>query len=184
MLSLTVSALAGELSVVLVQPALNSSNVSVNASIHVDFNMPLDRSTITPENFWAFARWSGAVNGTIDFANNDQTLTLSHSQPFSHGEQVTVFLSHNILADDGSPLRAAGYSWQFTTRVRPTPMTFSTITSLSTPRVSGTKSATSFPGGIVIGSCLFHSGFGHEECHFRPWRHCHWVVPLPLGFRV
>jgi glycosyltransferase involved in cell wall biosynthesis len=36
---------------------------------------------------------------------------------------------------------------------------------------------------VVYGS-RFVSGFGYEECHFFPWRHCHWVVPLPLGFRA
>jgi hypothetical protein len=154
-LALASSLHAGELAVVSVSPALNASNVSVNAAIHVDFNMPLDRSTVNRNTFWAFARWSGVVAGQINLANDDHTISLEPDRPFSHGEQVTVFLSHDILSDDGSPLRAAGYSWQFVTRVRPTPMTFSTIASLST-RTSPGVGVRSYGG---IASDLNHDGW-------------------------
>ncbi len=73
---------AGELTVVSVDPAINASNVSVNAPISVHFNMPVMRSTATTANFWAFARWSGAVGGTIAFADGDQSITLTHPQAF------------------------------------------------------------------------------------------------------
>ncbi len=66
-----------------------------------------------------------------------------------------VILSHNIQAADGSPLRAAGYSWQFTTRVRPTPKSYSLITSLST-RTTPAQGVRSYGG---IASDLNHDGW-------------------------
>lgn len=129
---------AGELSVISIDPPMNSSNIPAHSSISVTFNMPVNPVTVTTDSFWAFARWSGAVEGAITFSNNDQTITLTPDNDLSHGESVMVILSHDLQGADGSPFRSAGYSWQFMTRVRPTPMTMTQVASLTTRTVPGT----------------------------------------------
>src|SRR5688572_27363530 len=116
--TMTAGSWAGELTVATVSPPRNGINVAISAPITITFDRPVLRESFTTANFWAFARWSGAAEGTISFSNNDQTVTLTPTNHFSHGEQVTVYLSKFVLAADGSLFRPAGYSWQFTTRVR------------------------------------------------------------------
>lgn len=140
-------AMGGELTVVSISPPRNGNNVPVSAPISITFDRPVQRSSFTTANFWAFARWSGAAEGAIAFSNNDQTVTLTPADRFSHGEQVTVYLSKFVQAADGSPFRPAGYSWQFTTRVRSTPAAFSQIATLQT-RTVPTVSVRSY-GGIA-----------------------------------
>lgn len=107
-----------ELVVVATSPGLNANNVGLLDPITVTFNRPVDRTTFTSQRFWAFGRFSGAVSGPISFANADQTVVLTPVRRFQAGELVTVFLSHDLRAADGTFLRAAGYSWQFQTRAR------------------------------------------------------------------
>src|SRR5688572_26394777 len=107
---------AGTLNVVSTHPPMNSGNVAPGTGISVTFNQPVQPSSVTSASFWAFARWSGAAEGPITFSNDNQTVTLTPNQRFSAGESVMVILSHNIQGADGSPLRAAGYSWQFMIR--------------------------------------------------------------------
>lgn len=136
-----------ELAVVSIQPPRNGNNVATGSKISVTFDRPVQRESFTSANFWAFARWSGAVEGEISFSNKDQTVTLTPAAQFSNGEQVTVILSKFLQAADGSPFRAAGYSWQFMTRVRTTPAAFSSIATLQT-RTIPTQSVRSY-GGIA-----------------------------------
>jgi hypothetical protein len=131
-ITMTTGSWAGELTVATFSPPRNGINVAVSTPISITFDRPVLRSSFTTANFWAFARWSGAAEGTISFSNNDQTVTLTPTDHFSHGEQVTVYLSKFVLAADGSLFRPAGYSWQFITRVRSTPAAFTNIATLQT----------------------------------------------------
>jgi hypothetical protein len=155
LMAMAPTAIAGELAVTAVEPAINAGIVGVYSPIKVHFDMPVMRSTVTAETFWAFGRWSGTVQGAISFSNADQTVTLLPDHTFSHGESVTVILSHDVQAADGSPLRSAGYSWQFTTRARSAPMAFSLLTTLPT-RTIPTQSVRTYGG---IASDLNHDGW-------------------------
>ena len=136
----TRAAAAGELTVAAISPPRNGNNVAAGAPIVVTFDRPVLRGSFTTANFWAFGRWSGAAEGAITFSNNDTTVTLTPTVHFSNGEHVTVYLSKFLQAADGSLFRPAGYSWQFTTRVRATPAAFTPI---------GTLQTTAFPGENV-----------------------------------
>lgn len=153
--ALSHAARAGQLAVAAVEPAINAGNVGVYAPIRVQFNMPVMRASVTAASFWAFARWSGTVQGAIGFEDGDQIITLTPNHAFSHGESVMVMLSHDIQAADGSPLRAAGFSWQFMTRVRLAPMSFSALPPLFT-RTTPRQSVRTYGG---IASDLNHDGW-------------------------
>jgi len=131
---------ATELMVTSVTPAARTLDGPVQGPIVIRFDRAVDRTTIEGgEHFWAFGRWSGTAAGSLSYADGDKTVTLTPDRRFSAGESVMVILSHHLLAADGSPLRPAGYSYQFWTAARPTPMTFAEVdrlTTRTTPSVS------------------------------------------------
>ena len=139
--------LAGELTVVSVEPARHGLNVPVTSPITVNFDQPVSQVSVNAASFGAFGRWSGPVEGTFGFSNGDQTVTLTPDDPFAAGEQVMVVLSHDIEAAGGSALRSAGYSYQFWTRAAGTGMTLAVIDTLDT-RSKRNESSRAY-GGIA-----------------------------------
>lgn len=105
---------AAELRVVSTSPARHQGDVPRETSISVTFDRPLQTSTITQDSFRVFGRWSGRADGSLSFSNGDQTVTLTPDREFSGGEPVFVNLAHSIVGADLTPLRPAGYAFQFT----------------------------------------------------------------------
>ncbi len=133
-LSLTgIHAAAGELAVLSTTPAPRTLDAAVDTSIVVNFDRPVEAATLVARrSFWAFGRWSGAVDGTFQLSDGNSTVTLLPARPLSAGEQVMVILSHDIEAADGSNLRSAGYSFQFWTATEPADMDFEQIAEMTT----------------------------------------------------
>ena len=121
---------AGALELVTINPSPRSLAAATNTPITLTFNQPVNPATVTNLTFWTFGRWSGTATGTYSFTNGNQTVSLTPDQPFSAGEQVMVILSHDIQAQDGSPMRTAGYSWQFWTDAAATDLQFEIIDTL------------------------------------------------------
>ena len=154
--ALVVSAsLGGTLSVVRVEPEARTGGASVQTPIVVEFDRPVDRTSVTPNSFWAFGRWSGAADGSFTFSNGDRIVTLTPSRQLSAGESVMVILSHDLEGADGSPFRDAGYSYQFATRAQPAAMGFTEIDRLTVRTIP--SQPTQAYGGI--GSDLDGDGF-------------------------
>ncbi len=116
-LMLAVPAVAGAdvVTVASVSPAARALTAPVGATIAVEFDRPIAPASVTRDTFWAFARWSGAVEGAISFENGNRTARLTPDFPFTNGESVMVILSNAIEGADGTPFRPAGYSYQFWT---------------------------------------------------------------------
>jgi VCBS repeat protein/Big-like domain-containing protein len=104
----------GDLQVVSTMPVRNLANVARKATVSVTFDRPLLTATVNSSTFRVHGRWSGQAEGVLTFSNGGQTVTLVPDQGFSGGEIVYVNLGHSIMAADGSPLRSAGYAFQFT----------------------------------------------------------------------
>jgi hypothetical protein len=125
--------LAGELSVVSVEPAPRVLSAAADSAVTIHFNGPLNTTTVQlGQSFSVFGRWSGAAAGTLTFADGDQSVTLTPAYPFSAGEMVLVTLSNAVQGADGSPLRSAGYSYQFWVNARLSTMSLSLLDVLST----------------------------------------------------
>ncbi len=147
LISAPIAASAGvELAVVSTSPGLNGANVDWVAPVSITFDRPVDRATFTSRTFWAFGRISGTAVGSIEFSNADQTVTLRPNRRFQAGEVVTVFLANSVRGADTAPLRSAGYSWQFVTRVRCAAFNLNQIDSFSN-RVANVQ--TRIYGGIT-----------------------------------
>lgn len=129
---MTRGAHAAELTVLSVSPKNATVHAPVVTPIVVHFDRPVLPRSVTPSSFWAFARTSGTVTGNFVFSDGNATVTLIPDDPFFWGEPVTVLLSHDLVAADGSPMRAAGYAFRFTTRVRASPLSLAVVNTLST----------------------------------------------------
>jgi len=132
----------GEMQVVWARPSRNRVDVGGNTSVRVRFDRPVQAATVDPSSFRVFGRWSGRADGVFSFSDGGRTVTLDPDHDFSAGETVYVNLGRSIVATDGSPLRSAGYAFQFMVATRskvaipPGPLPFTQIDSLvvrSTP---------------------------------------------------
>ena len=102
-----------------VEPAPRSISAPLDGSLSVRFDRAIDRGTVIPRrSFWAFGKWSGTVDGTFRFSNEDRTVSLVPARPLIAGESVTVVLSNELRGADGEPIRSSGYSFQFWVRTR------------------------------------------------------------------
>lgn len=125
-------AAAAELTVLSVSPKNAAVHAPVVTPITVHFDRPVSPASVTTSSFWAFARTSGTVTGSFVFSDGNATVTLVPDQAFLWGEPVTVLLSHDLVAADGSLMRTAGYAWRFTTKVRPSTLSLAIVNTLST----------------------------------------------------
>src|SRR5262245_41643117 len=113
----------GTLAVVRSQPA-SVSVAPVTTAVTVDFDRPVDLSSVTTSTFRVFGRYSGPARGSYSFAHGARRVTFTPERPFSAGEVVWVNLSHDLRGMDRSRLRAAGHAIQFATSVQPSSGTF------------------------------------------------------------
>ena len=109
---------AQELSVVSTSPRSNELNIAPVTTIRVTFDRAVLRGAVNRDSFWAYGRSSGPVLGTTTFEDDDHTIALVPRGSFYAGEIMTVILSHDLQAADGSPMRSAGYCFQFWVRTR------------------------------------------------------------------
>jgi len=119
------------LEVVSVSPGANEM-AAADTTIEVQFDEPVDPETVSSASMWAFARWSGAVEGDLSVSEDGKTVTLTPDDALSAGESVTVVLSHDLASVDGLALRRAGYSFQFGVRSAPASAEFTVIDEQST----------------------------------------------------
>jgi hypothetical protein len=115
-----------ELQVTALAPARHTMATRTIA-VSVTFDQPVLPASVTPASFRVFGHSSGAASGPLTLSNANQTVTLTPVRPFAAGEVVSVNLSHDLAASDGSPLRAAGYAWQFTVATAPATRSFQEI---------------------------------------------------------
>jgi hypothetical protein len=104
---------AAELTVTSISPARHGAAARTEP-VSVTFDRPVLPASVNASSFRVFGRASGTASGSITFSNGSQTVMLTPTRPFSAGEVVMVNLSHDLVAADTSPLRGAGYAWQFT----------------------------------------------------------------------
>ncbi|MFQ5525124.1 MAG: FG-GAP-like repeat-containing protein [Thermoanaerobaculia bacterium] len=147
--------LGAALEIVFVSPEPRSLTASLDSRIRIEFDRPVDRQTLTPASFWAFGRWSGAADGALRVSRDGRVVTLTPARRFSAGESVMVILSRDLRGADGSPLRAAGFSYQFWTRTRGSGFDLAEIDRFSTR--SDPEATTRTYGGF--GSDLNGDGF-------------------------
>ena len=121
----------GTLDVVSVSPTRHHLTAPQFTPISITFDRPVDPASVNSASFSAFGRWSGPADGTYNFSNGNETVTLTPGHMFFAGEPVMVVLSNALQAADSSPFRSGGYTYVFWTRTSPAPMTFTNVATLS-----------------------------------------------------
>ena len=121
-----------ELDVVSVDPLPFTRSADPGSPIVVRFSRPVRPDSVDARSLWAFGRGSGAADGAFRFSEDSRTVTLVPRRPFAAGETATVYVSHDVTAEDGSRLRPGGFSWQFWTRAARSALAFDEVAVLST----------------------------------------------------
>src|SRR5215472_2811744 len=99
-------------------------------AVTITFDRAVDHASITPSSFRVFGKQSGTATGPFTFSPDDTAVTLTPTRPFVAGEVVHVNLSHDVTGADASPLRSAGYTYQFRIAVTLAPRSFTPIQTL------------------------------------------------------
>ncbi len=99
-------------------PARQILNASRGTDIIVDFDTPLNTSTVTGSTFRVFGKQSGPISGKLLFLNGNTRIKFTPSSLFLAGECVTVNLAKGIKSSDNTPL-TTGFSWNFWTIAMP-----------------------------------------------------------------
>lgn len=121
---------SAQLTVVAIDPPLNSGNRAPNAEITVDFARPVSPATLGA--FGVYGTQGGPPAGTKTLENGGTRIRFRPARPWFAGEVVLIGMSHALQAVDGSFLRGAGYTSAFRVRAAPAPMTFTQIDSFFT----------------------------------------------------
>src|SRR5262245_33104940 len=89
---LLASTASAQLGVTSLSPSMNASNVAPNAPIVVEFDKPVDASTLPPSapHFHVDGNVTGPIAGTLALENGDQRLRFTPTTPFQAGEIVLV----------------------------------------------------------------------------------------------
>lgn len=115
------------LEVVSTSPARHALAAPIAPRISITFDRAVNRATVNEHTVRVFGRWSGPLVASFTYSNSDLTVTAAGNRPFTAGDLITVYLSDGLAAADGSPMRAAGYTYQFWTRTRQASMSFSEV---------------------------------------------------------
>src|SRR5258705_158830 len=117
--------------VVLSTSPVSNSMAPAATPISVTFDTGLKTSTVKSTSFHVFGKQTGKATGALAFSNGDKTVTFTPAKAFAAGETVLVNLSHDILAADNTPLRSAGYAFQFLIRTASALRSFDQVQSMT-----------------------------------------------------
>lgn len=127
----TMPTLAHAIAVEAVTPAKNAINVARATTITIRFDRALAPASVTRPSLRVFGAQRGPMSGTLAYSDGDRTLTFTPAQSFFPGETVSVQLAHTITGVDATPLRQAGYAFQFVTAAGAASMAFTQIDEVS-----------------------------------------------------
>src|SRR5688572_4044857 len=125
-----VAADAANLAVTSTNPPLNGMGPATT-TIAVTFDRAVSLAQFNANRFRVFGRGTGTKSGTFALSNANHTLTFTPSTPFSAGEIVMVNLKNDLVATDASPMRSAGYAFQFTVAAQAGSMDFEYLNVMS-----------------------------------------------------
>ena len=111
-----------DLHIVSVFPPANEISAARDDAVVMVFDQSVDPASFDVTSFMVFGRWSGAIQGTLAFEEDNKQVRFTPQRPYSAGEMVTVSIARHLAAASGQTLER-GYAWQFWTRPRRAEMT-------------------------------------------------------------
>jgi len=104
--------------VVSVTPVPQSMTAGTLTEITLQFDVPLDPSTVNNSTIMISGRWSGIPAGTFSLEDSNRVIRFVPSEALFFGEWVTVAVSRGLQAENGDPIEK-GYGWNFWTAAAP-----------------------------------------------------------------
>lgn len=104
--------------VVSVFPTAQTIDAEAQAEIVIDFDVPIDPTSITAQTVKVFGRWFGPSTGLISITNDDKQVRFFPTEPFFAGEWVTVSLTEGVKSATGEILEPC-YAWNFWIKTAP-----------------------------------------------------------------
>lgn len=92
--------------------------VPPSQNIVIQFDAPLDPSSVSAASVRIFGRWSGPAAGSFTMEDSDKRIVFNPSQQFFAGELVTVCVNKKLRSVLGPPLEK-GYFWQYIIKTAP-----------------------------------------------------------------
>ncbi len=123
------SAIAAGPLVTSVSPARNSLSAPSSTDIIIDFDRPIDPSSVNAVTFKVFGHWSGVPQGTTIFEKGNTRIRFTPLRPFNAGEYVMVNLA-KAVEDTAGDSMVKGYAWMFWTKPSPGSMELTAIDTL------------------------------------------------------
>ncbi len=127
---LPAAAQAATLTVAGTNPPINGTGAATT-TIAVTFDRAVGLGQFNASRFRVFGRGTGTKSGTFQLSPDNLTVTFTPSTPFSAGEIVMVNLKNDLVATDTSPIRTAGYAFQFTAEAQAGSMDFAFLNTMS-----------------------------------------------------
>jgi len=93
-------------------------NAPRGTDVIVNFNTPINVSSVNNSTFRVFGRQSGPIAGTFEFLNGNTQIKFTPASLFLAGEWITANLSKGIKSQDNTSM-ALGYCWNFWTKAEP-----------------------------------------------------------------
>lgn len=126
LLLLAVPATAAQVEVLGIVPERHALRVDPRAEIRVEFDGPVDPSSVPPlgQGVRVGASESGVVSGSWILEGGDRVLRFQPGQPFLAGEHVSVHVTEGVQAAGGGSMSAGGYVQRFTIAASPANMDF------------------------------------------------------------
>ncbi len=100
------------LKVLATSPARHQNDVPAGGDLTVEFNSPLDESTLSDSVFIVCGSQTGWHPGTVAAGPADSTAIFSSAAPFACGETITAMLTFGLKSHIGISMNAA-YGWSF-----------------------------------------------------------------------
>jgi hypothetical protein len=93
-------------------PAPNSIAPSPETPVELALREAVDPASFDASALAVFGRWSGVMAGEVTLLDGGRRIRFEPSQPFQHGEAVTVSLESGVPLASGGGM-ATGFTWNF-----------------------------------------------------------------------
>ncbi|MFN0215121.1 MAG: FG-GAP-like repeat-containing protein, partial [Saprospiraceae bacterium] len=101
-----------------ISPTNMAGGVSHSQNIEIQFDAPLDASSVSAASVRVFGRWSGPAAGSFALEDAGKHIVFSPAEPFFAGEIVTVSVNKKLRSALGFPIEK-GYFWQYSVKTAP-----------------------------------------------------------------
>ncbi len=136
-------------------PFSGSTNVSATTAVQAVFSRPVNPSTITSSSFQLIGPSGQVLDGTIGFANNNQSVSITPREPLSYDGTHTVAITTDVEDAAGGPLTQP-FNASFTTQSPPALTVAAVSPPSGIPNITLTISGSGFGTAPTENTVLFN----------------------------